>query len=43
LPSHKHIDIESNIPTQKVASLYHHMMVKVSIYVKQITMKNCLF
>jgi len=43
LPSHRHVDIETNIPTQKVASLHRHMMVKLSVYLKQLAMKNCLF
>jgi len=41
LLSHRHIAIEINIPTQKVASLHCHMMVKLSVYLKKISMKNC--
>jgi len=33
--SHGHIAIEINIPTQKVASLHRHMMVKLSVHLKK--------
>jgi len=40
---HRHIAIETKIPTQKVASLHCHMMVRLSVYLKKIAIKDCLF